>query len=241
MSKRIKELLVTDLQQRIGDTSEMLVVDSSRLDAISDNRFRLGLREKDIRILTVKNSMALRALHSAEVTALDPILEGPSSLVFGGEDIVSLSKEVAGWARELGDGLLEIKGGMLEGITLSASDVDELSKSPSREELIGQIAGLLLSPGATIAGSLLGPGGLVAGSIEAIADGEAEEETEAETEEAAVEEADTGEEETGAAEEPEVASEEPEAAAEEPEAAAEADSDADGEGGQEPESEESEA
>ena len=73
MSKRIKELLVTDLQQRIGDTSEMLVVDSSRLDAISDNRFRLGLREKDIRILTVKNSMALRALHSAEVTALDPI------------------------------------------------------------------------------------------------------------------------------------------------------------------------
>jgi len=248
MSKRIKELLVTDLQQRIGDTSEMLVVDSSRLDAISDNRFRLGLREKDIRILTVKNSMALRALHSAEVTALDPILEGPSSLVFGGEDIVSLSKEVAGWARELGDGLLEIKGGMLEGITLSASDVDELSKSPSREELIGQIAGLLLSPGATIAGSLLGPGGLVAGSIEAIADGEAEEETEAETEEAAVEEADTGEEETGAAEEPKVASEEPEAAAEEPEAAseepeaaAEADSDADGEGGQEPESEESEA
>ena len=244
MSKRIKELLVTDLQQRIGDTSEMLVVDSSRLDAISDNRFRLGLREKDIRILTVKNSMALRALHSAEVTALDPILEGPSSLVFGGEDIVSLSKEVAGWARELGDGLLEIKGGMLEGITLSASDVDELSKSPSREELIGQIAGLLLSPGATIAGSLLGPGGLVAGSIEAIADGEAEEETE----EAAVEEADTGEEETGAAEEPEVASEEPEAAAEEPEAAseepeeaAEADSDADGEGGQDPESEESEA
>jgi hypothetical protein len=169
-------------------------------------------------------------------------------LVVGGEDIVSLSKEVAGWARELGDGLLEIKGGMLEGITLSASDVDELSKSPSREELIGQIAGLLLSPGATIAGSLLGPGGLVAGSIEAIADGEAEAETEAETEAAAVEEADTGEEETGAAEEPEVASEEPEAAAEEPEAAseepeaaAEADSDADGEGGQEPESEESEA
>ncbi|GIS57803.1 MAG: hypothetical protein CM1200mP2_00280 [Planctomycetaceae bacterium] len=60
MSKRIKEMLVTDLQQRIGDTTEILVVDSSRLDAISDNRFRLALREKDISVLTVKNSMALR-------------------------------------------------------------------------------------------------------------------------------------------------------------------------------------
>ncbi len=173
MSKRIKEMLVTDLQQRIGDAEEMLVVDSSRLDAISDNRFRLALREKDIRILTVKNSMALRALHAQDVTALDPVLEGPSSLVFGGEDIVSLSKEIAGWVKELGVELLAIKGGMVEGTTLSSDDVEELSKSPSREELIGQIVGLLLSPGSNVVGAVLGSGGRLAGAVEAIADGAA--------------------------------------------------------------------
>jgi large subunit ribosomal protein L10 len=178
MSKRIKEMLVAELRQRLGETDEMLVVDSSRLDAISDNRFRVALREKDIRVVTVKNSMAMRALHSRDVTALDPILEGPSSLVFGGEDIVSLSKEISSWVKEIGGELLEIKGGMLEGITLTASDVEELSKSPSREELIGQIVGLLLSPGASIAGSLLGPGGLVAGAIAAMGDGDAEAESE---------------------------------------------------------------
>ena len=246
MSKRIKELLVADLQQRIGDESEMLVVDSSRLDAISDNRFRLALREKDIRILTVKNSMALRALHSTEVTALDPILEqGPSSLVFGGEDIVSLSKEIAGWAKEFGGDLLEIKGGMLEGTTLSSSDVDELSKSPSREELIGQIAGLLLSPGASIAGSLLGPGGLVAGSLEAMADGAESEETEdAATEEAEAADQESTETDSGDAQadastedEPEASADEPEASADEPEAAEEAEVEED----QDSESEESDA
>ena len=172
MSKRIKDMLVTDLQKRIGDTSEMLVVDSSRLDAISDNRFRLALREKDIRVLTVKNSMALRALHAREITELDPILEGPSSLVFGGEDIVSLSKEVASWVKELGSDLIAIKGGLLEGTTLSSGDVEELSKSPSREELIGQIAGLLLAPGANLAAALLGPGGKLAGQVETMADAE---------------------------------------------------------------------
>jgi len=239
MSKRIKEMLVTALQQRIGDTSEMLVVDSSRLDAISDNRFRLALREKDIRILTVKNSMAIRALHACEITALDPILEGPSSLIYGGEDIVSLSKEVAGWVKELGGDQLEIKGGLLEGTTLSSNDVDELSKSPSREELIGQIAGLLLSPGAVIAGSLLGPGGLLAGAIEAVADGEAgteEEPAAAEEEPAGTEEESAGtEEESAAAEEESAGTEEEPAAAEEESAATEE------EEGQEAESEESDA
>jgi len=192
MSKRIKEMLVTDLQQRIGDTTEMLVVDSSRLDAISDNRFRLALREKDIKVLTVKNSMALRALHSREITELDSILEGPSSLVFGGEDIVSLSKEVASWVKELGSDLIAIKGGLLEGTTLSSGDVEELSRSPSREELIGQIAGLLLAPGANLAAALLGPGGKLAGQVEAIADEEgAAEETTADDDSTA--EADAGE------------------------------------------------
>jgi large subunit ribosomal protein L10 len=218
MSKRIKEMLVTELQQRLGETDEMLVVDSSRLDAISDNRFRLALREKDICVLTVKNSMAMRALHSRDVTALDPILAGPSSLVFGGEDIVSLSKEIASWVKEIGGELLEIKGGMLEGTTLTASDVDELSKSPSREELIGQIVGLLLSPGASIAGSLLGPGGLVAGAIEAMGDGDAEAES--------------------AADEPETAEETAEAPAEETAEEPAESEDTDAEGGQESDSEE---
>ncbi len=193
MSKRIKEMLVTDLQERIGDTTEILVVDSSRLDAISDNRFRLALREKDISVLTVKNSMALRALHSREITELDPILEGPSSLVYGGEDIVSLSKEIAGWVSELGPDLIAIKGGLLEGTTLSKGDVEELSKSPSREELIGQIAGLLLAPGANLAAALLGPGGKLAGQVEAIADGEGEADDTTAADDSA-EEADGGEE-----------------------------------------------
>ena len=225
-------MLVTDLQQRIGDTTEILVVDSSRLDAISDNRFRLALREKDISVLTVKNSMALRALHSREITELDPILEGPSSLVYGGEDIVSLSKEIAGWVDELGSDLIAIKGGVLEGTTLSKGDVEELSRSPSREELIGQIARLLLAPGANLAAALLGPGGKLAGQVEAIADGEgaADETT-----------VDESAEEVGAEEAEETGAEEAEEAGAEEAGAEEADSGDDAEAATETESEESDA
>jgi len=206
MSKRIKDLLVKDLQSRLGETSEMLVVDSSRLDAISDNRFRLALGEKDIRVLTVKNSMAIRALHANGVTSLDQVLEGPSSLVYGGEDIVSLSKELAAWLREFGE-TFEIKGGTVEGTSLSSEDVIDLSKMPSREELIGQIAGRLLSPGARIAGALLGPGGKLAGQLKTVAERD-EDESEASTEEVAAEDAEG---EAGAAAEESATTEEAEA------------------------------
>ncbi len=163
MSKQIKQMVIDEVRQRVGDCTEFVVIDSSRLDAISDNRFRLALREKEITILTVKNSLAKRALNDSGITALDPVLEGPSSLVWGCEDIVALSKELAAWAKELGT--LQLKGGTAEGSTLSADDVDKLSKSMGRTELIGKIAMLALSPGARLAGGLLGPGGRVAGGI----------------------------------------------------------------------------
>lgn len=173
MSKRVKEMVISEIRQRIGETAELLVVDSSRMDAITTNKWRLALRQSDIALLTVKNSLAKKALDEAGVTGLDPYLEGSSTLVWGGEDIVALSREIAKWAKEIKE--LEIKGGTVEGTSLNAADVDALSKSPSREELIGQIAGLILSPGARLCGALLGAGGKLAGQIETIAEKAGEE------------------------------------------------------------------
>ena len=170
MSKRVKEMVVDELRNRIGERSEMLVIDSSRLDAVSDNRFRLALGEKNICVLTVKNSLAKKALNQTGIGALDTILAGPSSLVWGGEDIVALSKEIARWAKEIDE--IEIKGGTAEGQTLTADDVDALSKSPGRVELIGRVVMLALSPGARLAAALLGPGGKLSGQVKAIADKE---------------------------------------------------------------------
>lgn len=170
MSKAVKEMIMSDLADRIGESRDMLVVDASRLDAVSANRLRLALREKSITALTVRNSLARKALNDLGLAALDPVLQGPSTLVWGGEDIVALSKEMARWAKEIAQ--LEIKGGALEGSSLNAEDVERLSKSPSREELIGQVVGLILSPGAQLAAAISGPGATLASQLETIAEGE---------------------------------------------------------------------
>jgi large subunit ribosomal protein L10 len=168
MSKYVKELIATDLQKRLEGCRDILVVDSSLLDAVTNNNLRLKLRAKQITMLSVKNTLAKKALKELGLQTLDPFLKGPSSLVWGGPDIVELSKEISKWVRDLKK--LEIKGGVVDGASVTAGEVDSISKGPSREQLIGKIVMLALSPGAQLCGALLGPGGLLAGQIKSIAD-----------------------------------------------------------------------
>ncbi|MEZ6065652.1 MAG: 50S ribosomal protein L10 [Planctomycetaceae bacterium] len=163
MSKVVKTMVMDEIRSRLGESRDVVVIDTSLMDGVAANKMRLALQEKGVSLLTVKNKLANRVLADAGVSGLDNVLAGPSTLVWGGEDIVELSKEMTRWAREVDK--LKIKGGAVDGQGLDAAGVVELSKSPSRLELIGQIAGLILSPGARLAGALLGPGGTIAGQL----------------------------------------------------------------------------
>lgn len=167
MSKAIKSLMMSEIRREIGEARDLLVLNTAKLDGVTDNKFRLALQKKGIKLLQVKNSLARRAL-SENGISLDHVLEGPSTLVWGGEDIVSLSKEIAQWAKQIKE--LEVKGGTADGQAIDAKGFESLSKSPGRAELLSQIAGLILSPGARLAAALLGPGGKVAGQVKTLAD-----------------------------------------------------------------------
>jgi large subunit ribosomal protein L10 len=177
MSRHLKEMIIEEVGARLNGIRDIVAVDASKLNGVTANKLRLAMRKKKISALTVSNKLAQQALKKAGVTALDPFLQGPTMLVWGGEDIVALSKEIAKWAKEIEP--LVIKGGTTEGTTLSKETVDALSKSPGRVELIGQIVALMLSPGAQLAGALLGPGRKLASQVKKIADKEEGSEKEA--------------------------------------------------------------
>jgi len=166
----MKEMIIDEVGTRLNGVRDIVAVDSSKLDGVTANKLRLAMKKKKISALTVRNKLAKQALNKAGVTGLDPFLQGPTMLVWGGEDIVALSKEIAKWAKEIEP--LEIKGGTTEGASLSREKVDALSKSPGRKELISQIASLMMSPGAQLAGALLGPGRKLASQVQKIADKE---------------------------------------------------------------------
>ncbi|MCA8985440.1 MAG: 50S ribosomal protein L10 [Planctomycetaceae bacterium] len=171
MSKKVKEMIIQEIEQQLQGNRDVLVLDSSKLDAVTDNKFRQTLESKGVHLLTVKNTLARKALGDVG-DALRDVLAGPSTIVWGSEDIVALSRVVTKVVKE--NTKLELKGGAVEGQVLDSAAVEKLSKSPGRMELISQIAGLVLSPGAQLAGALLGPGGKLAGCVKAIADKEEE-------------------------------------------------------------------
>jgi large subunit ribosomal protein L10 len=161
-------MMINSIQGALGDCREVLVLDASRLDGVSANQLRLDLRKKRITMLGVKNAVARRALSDIGLTGAAEVLSGACTLVFGSDDIVALSKEITEWCEK--QKALEIRGGAIGATPLKPKDVESLSKSPGRRELLGQIAGLILSPGAQLAAALKGPASKIAGQVKAIAD-----------------------------------------------------------------------
>jgi large subunit ribosomal protein L10 len=170
MGRQVKDMVISEIQSRIGDARDFIVVDCSKVDAVTANRWRLALRKERIHALTVKNSVAANALGRKGVKGLESVLAGPSTLMWGSDDVVSLSRSVTKWAKEIKN--LEIKGGSVEGESLDAAGVDSLSKSAGRLETIGELAGLMLAPGRQLAGCLQGPGGQLAGQFKTLSEKE---------------------------------------------------------------------
>ncbi len=93
-------------------------------------------------------------------------LTGTVAVCWGGEDIVSLAKEVIRLAQDQQYEAFQPRGGVIDGERLTAEAVVEVSKWPSRTEQLSLLLGQILSPGANLASQLTSPGSNLASQIE---------------------------------------------------------------------------
>ncbi len=96
------------------------------------------------------------------------------ALLWGGEDVVSLAKEVARFAKDKEFAPFGPRGGVMDGAQLSAEEVLQVSKWPSREEQLSLLMGQILSPGAKLSSQLCSPGARLASPIKQKGEGEEE-------------------------------------------------------------------
>jgi len=146
VQKEDKKRIVDELAGQLGSADTLIVADyrgltNKQLEALRDTLLASGAR---LRI--VKNSLTRRAAEQAGADALLVLLEGPTAIAFveSGGDPAAVAKALATTARETN--VLELRGGILEGKTLSGAEVAELATLPPLDVLRGQVVGAVAAP-----------------------------------------------------------------------------------------------
>ena len=166
MSKKMKELMEQELASRYGEVSECMVVSLQGMTGNENNELRAELKNRGIHLNVVKNSLARRAFLSTGQPSAGGLFSGPCAVVYGGDNIVDLAKAITELTKKIE--AFQIKGALLEGAALNAAQAVQLAKMPSRQELQGQVVGLVLSPGSRLASQLGSPASRIAGCIKAL-------------------------------------------------------------------------
>jgi ribosomal protein L10 len=178
MSKYVKNLVAQDLRQRLANVHDALLVNMVGLDANTNTRLRAELRKKNINVLVVKNSLAARATEGTPLAPLFAGVTGTAAICWGSEDIVSLAKEITKLIQDDKYKPFEARAGVMDGDRITAAQVAQVSKWPSRVEQLSLLLGQILSPGANLASQLNSVGGALASQIEQKAEMKGDEETE---------------------------------------------------------------
>jgi large subunit ribosomal protein L10 len=167
MSKPLKKLMSDSMRQRYSGVESACVVDLTGLDVQKTQQIRRDLASKRIRLEVVKNSLARLAFREGPLGPLAEKLIGPCALATGGDSIVEVAKALVHWAKEFSQ--IALKQAMVDGDP-DLLTIERLSTMKSRLEIIGEIAGLIASPGRALAGCIQSPGGKIAGCLKAMAD-----------------------------------------------------------------------
>ena len=146
MLKSDKERIVSELASDLKGAETLIVADyrgltNKQLEALRDDLLQHGARFR-----IVKNTLTRRAAEEAGADALLVMLEGPTAIAFieSGGDPAAVAKALATKAKETN--VLTLRGGILEGKTLSGEEVDRLATLPPMDVLRGQLVGAIVAP-----------------------------------------------------------------------------------------------
>ncbi len=146
MLKTDKERIVQELAAELGSADTLIVADyrgltNKQLEALRDQLLTHGARFR-----IVKNTLTRRAAEQAGADALLVMLEGPTAIAFieSSGDPAAVAKALAATAKETN--VLTLRGGMLEGKSLTGEEVDRLATLPPLDILRGQLVGAIVAP-----------------------------------------------------------------------------------------------
>ncbi len=140
-----KTRLTETIRARLDASRHLIVTRFQQLNPEASGQLRRHLRRAQASCVVTKRTLLLRALGASSFAEAAQWVEGPTALVLTGADPVRVAKVLVEFIKAH-DTALELKGGVIEGQSLSAHDVTALAHIPSREQLLAEILGYAEAP-----------------------------------------------------------------------------------------------
>jgi len=172
MTREEKSVVIEQLTAQLADNTNIYLADISGLNALDTSNLRRACFKAGVSLSVVKNTLLAKAMESSdkEFGELSEVLKGNTSLMLS-ETGNAPAKVIKEFRKKSERPLL--KGAFIEEAVYVGDDqLDALVDIKSREELIGEIVGLLQSPAKNVISALKSGGGTLAGIVKTLSEKE---------------------------------------------------------------------
>jgi large subunit ribosomal protein L10 len=164
-----KRQAIAELTELLRSGSALAVADYRGLKVSEMQSVRRSLRANGVQLLVAKNRLLKIAAEAAGRPELKSLLSGPTAIASGSGDEQALAKALQDALRPYSK-VVALRGGLLGGVAVDAATLQQLANLPSREVLLGRLAGAMAAPIAGMAGVLAGNLRNLVGVLRALAD-----------------------------------------------------------------------
>lgn len=172
MTRQEKATVIEDLKSQLAENTTIYLADISGLDAGTTSDLRRAAFKANIKLSVVKNTLLAKAMEASDKDFgdLNGVLKGNTSLMFS-ETGNAPAKLIKNFRKKSDKPLL--KGAFIEEAVYVGDDkLDTLVSIKSKEEVIGDIIGLLQSPAKNVISGLKSGGGKLAGILKTLSEKE---------------------------------------------------------------------
>ena len=163
MDRARKAQVVSELKDVFQQSGIIVAARYAGITVAEMSDLRNKMRENSANVRVAKNRLARIAIERSRTEGMKHLLVDQIVLMYS-EDPVTAAKISVEFAKTNGN--LKIVGGAMGEKILDSDGVTEVSKLPSREEVLSSISALLVAPGGDLAAKVNGPASAIAGILE---------------------------------------------------------------------------
>jgi large subunit ribosomal protein L10 len=170
MTREEKAQVIEDLTAQLAGTNVVYLADISGLDAETTSNLRRSCFKAGIKLEVVKNTLLEKAMEASDndYGDLPSVLAGNTSIMIA-ENSNAPAKVIKEFRKKSDKPIL--KGAFIhQAVFIGDNQLDALVALKSREELIGEVIGLLQSPAKNVVSALKSGGNTIAGLVKALSE-----------------------------------------------------------------------